>query len=55
MCPMCLASLGVYVAASATAGGATALLAARLRANQKRPSTGPTGDDDGKPENRTAR
>lgn len=51
MCPACLASIGMLVAAGvASAGAATALVAAKIRS--KKPDSQSRGDTDESTENR---
>jgi hypothetical protein len=43
MCPVCLATMGIYVASGASAGGITTYLAARLL---REPNAGRKGTND---------
>lgn len=53
MCPACLASIGVIVAAAAaSAGAATAVVAAKIRSKKPDATTQPNGDAHVATENR---
>jgi hypothetical protein len=53
MCPACLASIGMLVAAAAaSAGAATAVVAAKIRSKQPEATTQPNGDRHVATENR---
>jgi hypothetical protein len=53
MCPACLASIGMLVAAAASsAGAATALVAAKIRSKKPDVTTQPNGDSHAATEDR---